>query len=150
MVRWAVELFEFHMHYEPKGPIKHQVYVDFVAKLSSKATQPHGDDFKWVFSMDGFCNQQENGARVILEGPDGLLIKQAMRFSFKANNNQVEYEALIVGMLLARELGAQSLLVKSDSLLVTGQVIGEYQAKDPQLASYLKYVVFLKETFSTF
>jgi len=53
-------------------------------------------------------------------------------------------------MLLSKELGAQSLLVKSDSLLITGQVTGEYQAKDPQLASYLRYVMLLKAVFSTF
>jgi len=32
--------------------------------------------------------------------------EQALRFAFKANNNQVEYEALIVRKLLAKELGA--------------------------------------------
>jgi len=53
-------------------------------------------------------------------------------------------------MLLAKELGAQRLLVKSDSLLVTGQVTGEYQAKDLQLASYLRYVKILRATFSAF
>jgi len=80
----------------------------------------------------------------------GLLIEQALRFAFKANNNQVEYEALIAGTLLAKELGAQSLLVKSDSLLITGQVTSEYQAKDPQLASYRRYAMLLKADFSTF
>jgi len=34
--------------------------------------------------------------------------------------------------------------VKSDSFLVTGQVTGQYQAKDSQLASYLRYVRILK------
>jgi len=68
---------------------------------------------------------------VILEGPNGLLIEQALKFAFKASNNQAEYKALIAGMLLAKEMGARSLLAKSDSQLVTGQVIGEYQAKDP-------------------
>ena len=53
-------------------------------------------------------------------------------------------------MLLAKELGAQRLLVKSDSLFVIGQVTGEYQAKDPQLASYLGYVKTLRTTFSAF
>jgi len=38
MVRWAVELSEFNVQYEPKGPIKDQVYTDFVVKLSSAAT----------------------------------------------------------------------------------------------------------------
>ena len=81
--------------------------------------------------MDGSSNQQGSGVGIILEGTNGLLIEQALKFAFKASNNKVEYEALVAGMLLAQELGARSLLVKSDSLLVTGQVIGEYQAMDP-------------------
>jgi len=40
-----------------------------------------------------------------------------------------------------------TLLVISNSKLVIGQVTGEYQAKDPQMAAYLKYVMLLKETF---
>jgi len=79
-----------------------------------------------------------------------MIIEQALRLAFKANNNKVEYEALVAGLLLARELGARSLMVKSDLLLVTGQVTGEYQAKDPQMASYLRYVTLLRETFPTF
>jgi len=53
-----------------------------------------------------------SGADVILEGPNRLLIEQALRFAFKASNNQAEYEALIAGMLLAKEMGAKSLLAK--------------------------------------
>jgi len=87
--------------------------------------------FRWVLSVDGSSNQQGSGAGVILEGPNRLLIEQALRFAFKARNNQAEYEVLIAGMLLAKEMGARSLLAKSDYQLVTGQVTGEYQAKDP-------------------
>jgi len=58
--------------------------------------------------------------------------------------------ALIAGMLLAKEMGAKSLMTMSDSLLVTGQVTVEYQAKDPQMAAYLQYVQILKETFVVF
>ena len=57
---------------------------------------------------------------------------------------------MIDGMLLAKEMGAQSLLVKSDSQLVTGQVTGEYQAKDPQMVAYLRYVEVLKRAFTAF
>jgi len=53
-------------------------------------------------------------------------------------------------MLLAKEMGAQSLLAKSDSQLVTGQVTREYQVKDPQMAAYLRYVEVLKRAFTTF
>jgi len=151
MVRWAVELSEFDVQYEPRDPIKGQVYADFVVELSSGSTQQEEEaSFIWVLSVDGSSNQQGSGAGVILEGPNGLLIKQALRFSFKANNNQAEYEALIVGLLLAKEMGAQSLLAKSDSQLVTGQVTGEYQAKDPQMVAYLGYVQVLKSVFAVF
>ena len=34
MVRWAVELSKFDIHYEPRGSIKGQVYADFVLELS--------------------------------------------------------------------------------------------------------------------
>ncbi|XP_068498370.1 uncharacterized protein [Phaseolus vulgaris] len=91
----------------------------------------------WLLSVDGSSNQQGSGAGIVLEGPNGVLIEQALRFAFKASNNQAEYDALIAGMLLAKEMGAQNLLVKSDSQLITGQVSGEFQAKDPQMAAYL-------------
>ena len=115
MVRWAVQLSEFDIHYEARGSIKGQVYADFVAELS-----PGGDSqevevgAQWTLSVDGSSNQQGSGAGIILEGPNGVLIEQALRFAFKASNNQAEYEALIAGMLLAKEMGAQSLLAKSD------------------------------------
>ena len=34
MARWAVELSEFDIHYEPRGPIKGQIYVDFIVPNS--------------------------------------------------------------------------------------------------------------------
>ena len=100
--------------------------------------------------MDGSSNQQGSGAGIVLERPNGVWIEQALRFAFKASNNQAEYEALIAGILLAKEMGAQSHLAKSDSQLVTGQVTGEYQAKDPQMAAYLTYVQALKGDFAMF
>jgi len=38
MVRWAVELSEFDIQYEPRGSVKGQVYVDFLVELSSDDT----------------------------------------------------------------------------------------------------------------
>ncbi|XP_068486591.1 uncharacterized protein [Phaseolus vulgaris] len=145
MVRWAIKLSEFDVQYEPRGPIKGQVYANFVIEHSTVAKHQEGAGFIWVLSVDGSSNQQGSGAGVILEGPDGLLIEQDLWFAFKA-----EYEAMIAGMLLAKEMGAKGLLAKSDSLLVTGQVTGEYQAKDPHMAAYLEYVQVLKETFEVF
>ncbi|XP_068474937.1 uncharacterized protein [Phaseolus vulgaris] len=116
MVRWAVKLSEFDIQYKPRGSIKGQVYADFVAELSPGGGPQEVElGSQWMLSVDGSSNQQGSGAGIVLEGPNGVLIEQALCFAFKASNNQVEYEALIVGMLLAKEMGAQSLLVKSDS-----------------------------------
>jgi len=67
-----------------------------VVELSlGSAQQEEEVSFKCVLSVDGSSNQQGSGAGVILEGPNGLLIEQALRFAFKSSNNQAEYEALI-------------------------------------------------------
>ena len=150
IVCWAVELSEFDVQYEPRCPIKGHVYADFVVELSLEEMHHEESNFLWMLFVDGSSNQQGSGAGVILEGPNGLLIEQTLRFAFKSSNNQAEYEALIAGILLAKEMGAQCLLAKSDSLLVTGQVIGEYHAKDPQMATYLEYVQILKKSFAVF
>jgi len=106
-VKWAVELSEFDIKYEPRGPMKGQIFADFVVELSSETTQNAKDDFRWVLSVDGSSNQLGSGAEVILERPNGVLIEQSLRFAFKASNNQAEYEALISGILLAKEMGGK-------------------------------------------
>jgi len=42
MVKWAVELSEFDIKYEPRGPIKGQIFADFVVELSSEAARVMG------------------------------------------------------------------------------------------------------------
>ena len=81
------------MQYEPKGPIKGQVYVDFVVELSSEANQVDGGDFQWILCEDESSTQQGSGAGIILEGPN----------AFKASNNLANYQALVAGMLLGKD-----------------------------------------------
>nr|KYP35830.1 hypothetical protein KK1_043107 [Cajanus cajan] len=97
--------------------------------------------------MDGASNLEGSGAGIVLEGPGGILLEKSLRFEFRASNNQAEYEALLAGMVLAKEIGATSLSARSDSQLITGQVARTFQAKDPQLAKYLEKVKLLSENF---
>jgi ribonuclease HI len=53
-------------------------------------------------------------------------------------------------MKLAREMEVTDLRAKSDSQLVTNQVSGEYQTKDPQLIKYLEKVRNLASQFKRF
>jgi len=40
--------------------------------------------------VDGASNLRESGAAIVLEGIEGVLIEQSLRFAFKASNNQAE------------------------------------------------------------
>ena len=59
----------------------------------------------------------------------------ALRFRFKASNNKAEYEALITGLNLAKEMKVESLEIYSDSHLVVCQVINEYHARGEKMAA---------------
>lgn len=72
-----------------------------------------------------------SGTKIILEGPSNILLEQTLKFELTSNNNQVEYEALVVGMVLALEIGAFTLKDKRNSKFVSNQVSEKYQAKEP-------------------
>jgi hypothetical protein len=59
---------------------------------------------------------------------------------FRASNNVAEYEALVHGLKLAKEIGIRGILCFGDSNLVVHQVSGEWDAKDANMASYCFYV----------
>ena len=51
-------------------------------------------------------------ARVVLISPK---LKYAVRLQFSVTNNKVKYEALLIGLSLAKALGAKNLIVQADS-----------------------------------
>ncbi|XP_072062195.1 uncharacterized protein [Arachis hypogaea] len=63
------------------------------------------------------------------------------------SNNQAKYEALLGGLVLAREVGATRVEVCSNSQVVTSQINGTYQARDSLLQKYLDRVKKLSEEF---
>ncbi|GFY80993.1 hypothetical protein Acr_01g0008020 [Actinidia rufa] len=91
----------------------------------------------WILFVDGSSNQHGCGAGLVIRAPSGEQMEYAIRMGFKATNNEAEYEALLAGLRIATELGAQSLEVFSDSQLVVNQVQGDYLAKDARMIAYL-------------
>lgn len=82
--------------------------------------------------------------------PDGHELTYALRFEFKASNNEAEYEALIAGLKLALKMGVTKLRAYSDSQLVVNQVMGGYAAKDLMMKRYLQKVQDLMAEFEEF
>ncbi|XP_020215669.1 uncharacterized protein LOC109799508 [Cajanus cajan] len=104
MIAWSIELSEFIIRYESRGPLKAQCLADFVAELTPASTETSQ---AWTLHVDGSSNSKGGGAGIILEGPNQVTLEQSLKFGFKATNNQAEYEALLAGLRLARDLGAR-------------------------------------------
>lgn len=68
--------------------------------------------------IDGAFNAKGSRTGMILSSPEEIVTEQALRFNFKASNNEAEYEALLKGLKLAHELGVQHLKAFSDSQLI--------------------------------
>lgn len=138
---------------------KSQVLADFIADFAPNVT-PHADkellnlmkhsNSKWTLSVDGSSNVNGFGIGLVLTSLEWDLIQQAIQCGFRATNNEVEYEALIAGLILAKNIGIKKLDIRSDSQLVVNQLLGTYQARDLKMASYLEHVKTLQSTFKEF
>jgi ribonuclease HI len=65
--------------------------------------------------FDGSYTLKGAGAGVVLIPPEGDVLKYAIQLEFSATNNIMEYEGLVNGLRLAKDLGIRSLLIKGDS-----------------------------------
>ncbi|XP_057755533.1 uncharacterized protein LOC130974689 [Arachis stenosperma] len=145
MMTWSIELSQYDIRYEPRQAIKAQAMADFLVEVTGDPSEEGGT--RWKLHVDGASNQTFGGAGIILESPIGVVYEQSVRFEFPISNNQAEYEALIGGLAIAAEVGARRLEICSDSQVVTSQVNGSYQAKDPLLQKYLEKVKSLSQKF---
>ena len=70
--------------------------------------------------MDGSSTQHAGGIRVVLQSPEGDKLKYKLHLQYQPTNNEVEYEALLKGLELAKSVEARSILILGDSQLVMG------------------------------
>jgi probable phosphoglycerate mutase len=80
------------------------------------------------------------GSGVVLTSPKGDKLQYVLQMHFRASNNVAEYEALVHGLKMAKEIAIWRILYFGDSDLVHHQVSGEWDAKDANMASYRFYV----------
>ena len=77
---------------------------------------------------------------MVLHTLEGDRIDCMIRLDFPTTNNEAEYEALIVGLDLAKATGAKNMIVHYDSQVVTNQVNGNYECKNERMNKYLEEV----------
>ena len=82
--------------------------------------------------------------------PEKITIEKSLRLSFSATNNEAEYEALLMGMMMVQKMGGKVVKVFSDSKLVVGQVRGDLEARDPRMQEYLCQIRSIQAKFEIF
>ncbi|KAL0416459.1 UNVERIFIED_CONTAM: hypothetical protein Slati_3477800 [Sesamum latifolium] len=95
-VQWPVELSEYDISYLPQSTIKAQALAEFVFEMAGISL---GDTFKtekWLLHVDGSSTIQGSGAGIVIPSPQGEDLEFAVKFDFKASNNEAKYEALVI------------------------------------------------------
>lgn len=111
--------------YTPRTAIKSQALVDFVndwTKLQISEDRP--DLTYWTVYFHGSRQLEGSGAGVVLISPQGDKFCYVLRLMFPCTNNAAEYEALLHGLRLAKEMNLTCVRCLGDYDLVAQQVSG--------------------------
>lgn len=73
------------------------------------------------------------GAAALLYDKAGVCVAEILQYLGSATNNIAEYRGLILGLSRARDIGARSIEVVTDSELLAKQWNGEYRVKNKNL-----------------
>ncbi|CAL2247008.1 unnamed protein product [Prunus armeniaca] len=146
LVKWAIELGEFDIHYKPRQATKGQAVADFISEF----TEPHTLASLQIAIKPTPISNQGCGADLVLISSDKVVLKYALRFKFHPSNNEAEYEALLAGLRLAKEMSVKQIQIFSDLQLVVHQVNQDFTAKDVSMTAYLQHTRHLLTTFNAY
>ena len=129
----------------PKA-IKSQAIADLLAQFLGEEEFPLDDEVlgeiamveeirkQWVMKFDGFSTAQLGGVGVVLYHKEDEAMTLSFKLEFPYSNNTVEYEAYLIGLATALEMGVKHLRVIGDLNLVVCQAKGSFSLKEPSLA----------------
>ena len=148
VAKWAIQLAGHTILYEPRTTIKSQALADLLVDWTeTQYLPPPPDSTHWRMHFDGSKMRLGLGAGIVLSSPKGDQLRYALQIHFAASNNVAEYEALVHGLWLAKELGIRRILCYGDSDLVVQQCSGEWDARDCNMASYRFLIQKLSGSF---
>ncbi|KAL3747664.1 hypothetical protein ACJRO7_016462 [Eucalyptus globulus] len=127
LAKWKILISEFDVQFMPQKSVKGRAITDLLAENSGV---PNDDDNflddhvlsvnedSWKMFFDGAVNLSGSGTGAVLISPDGQHHPVAAKLIFPCTNNVAEYEACILGLQAAIEMGVAKLNVFGDSALI--------------------------------
>ena len=104
--------------------IKGQVLANLMAEFAESPLEEEGEEqsmdgksvgmvslqepLSWKVFVDGATNQRGSGVRLVVKSPEKIIIEKSLRLGFSATNNEVEYEALLVGITMVQKMGGKT------------------------------------------
>ncbi|XP_074315712.1 uncharacterized protein LOC141651920 [Silene latifolia] len=107
----------------------------------------HVENDIWDFYFDGASNYMSYGVGIVLISPTGEHVPVSIKLDFNVANTTAEYEACLLCLRSALDLGVKKLLVHGDSSLVINQVDGSWKIKSQSLAAYQTRIEELEKYF---
>jgi ribonuclease HI len=157
--KWAMFLSKFHIVFVPQKAVKGQALANFLAAHPIPDDFPIDDDLPdeevvtatmaqptWHMYFDGAC--RKSGVGVIFVTPDEAVIPHSFTLTSTVSNNAAKYEALIIGLETAYNMGLNTLYVHGDSQLVINQLLGTYVVKKEGLVPYYQKAKELVSMFA--
>src|SRR4051812_4709946 len=90
--------------------------------------------------FDGSKTKMVLGAWIMLTSPKRDQLRYVLQIHFASSNNVAEYEALVHGIKVSKEIGIKRIMCFGDSDLVIQQVSGHWDALDANMALYCFHV----------
>jgi ribonuclease HI len=120
-------------------------------QLRKQPISPHEDSPSttsvWKMFFDGASSKDGAGAGIVFISPAQETTTLSYKLEFEATNNVAEYEALVLGLRAAKDMGIKEISVFGDAELIIQQVRKIYQAKHPRLRSYRNEVWDLIDSY---
>ncbi|GJR24103.1 reverse transcriptase domain-containing protein [Tanacetum coccineum] len=148
LAKYAVELGTYKITFIPRNAMKGQVLADFLSEAPEGEKEEmyfrmpevpleKDNTESWTLFTNGASSLKGSGAGLVLIGPSGIKYTYALRLTFPSTNNEAEYEALLAGLRIARQMNMSNIEVKVDSILVASQINGSYEASKDNMIKYL-------------
>jgi ribonuclease HI len=104
----------------------------------------------WTLFFDGSTCGEGAGIGIMLISPQGKKYEFSLPIVATSTDNQAEYQAMIKGLELLKEVRADAVEVFGDSMLVINQLAGIYECRSEILISYYEKCLELLKGFRNF
>ncbi|KAL0298867.1 UNVERIFIED_CONTAM: hypothetical protein Sradi_6546500 [Sesamum radiatum] len=105
----------YDISYLPRTTIEAQALANFIFEMAGISLRDTSKVEKWLLHVDGQSTIHGSGEGIVVTSPHGEDLEFAVKFGFKASNNEAEYKALLIGMKMAHEAGTRHLVAYLDS-----------------------------------